>query len=144
MSVREFYYQNLRCLDGVLYLYDNEDCEDYTKFMHGDLGINHANLLAAWNTYRGHSNPCQTYDQLYQKGEESFKTRYINAITPGDVHLFTLVNWQIRGFENRLKRFNLDKYVVHRSAMASNINYPSRNPLHCLQVIVLHYKDFVK
>lgn len=143
MSIREFYYQNLTLLEGVLYLYADEDCEDYKKYTGSDLGITHENLLAAWNRNRP-ARQCADFAQLFQKGEKSFKTRYIDKITPGDVHLFTLVNWQIRGFENKFKRFNLDKYIVHRSAMASNINYPDRDPLLCLQVIVLHYKDFVK
>jgi hypothetical protein len=85
--------------------------------------------------------PYNTVQEVFDASDVQFVATLFSKLKKGDVGVFILTWWQIRGFEARMKRCNLDKYIIHRSAMAGNINYPSRDPYLSMQTVILHYKD---
>lgn len=109
--------------------------------------VDWARILTHHNAYpdflKQHKLPNPlTKEWFYQAQDVAFEDKYIKHLKANDVHVFVLVWYQIPGFEARMKRYGLDKYIKFRSKMATNHNYPTREIVNCLQVIIMDYKEY--
>jgi hypothetical protein len=138
MKIFEIYYTGLCVLDCVLPLYDRETWVDYAESYDGAILQTESAIM---NNVVYHKLPYNTIQEVYDASDVQFVDTLFSKLKKGDVGVFILAWWQIRGFEARMKRCNLDKYIIHRSAMAGNINYPQREPYLSMQTVILHYKD---
>lgn len=139
-AIKHVHFDGLRKIDSW-HAYTEEEIEDYRKY-HGkplyDGDLEQA-YVTNYNYYM--YDKVQTYQELRELSEKKFKNNYVDHYKSGQIHLFVIVNWQLRTFQKFMEKYGYWKYKVFETDWAGNNNYPKRDPYLCMKAFIFHYKD---
>ena len=125
--IKSIYYWGM-CVVSTPRLYFNSDQrKDLEVIWDATLMPDNESSIIRFKNSLEVNRATKTYEELLEQRDNNWK-KFCDKFVSGDTRLFITIPEQEHQMECDVKKFDLEKYLVYKSPLAVNRNYPEDGP----------------